>query len=208
MTYNITSALSVKSADKNFIEAGIHENISLDGIRVEKSVNGNNFIEIKLTNESGAAFTHTEYEPSRSTQDTDETFNNKATNQFARLLQLAKVFYTIEQLNSTAATFNNFEGMGAWFKQLIDGADKSKKMRVKIVYNDNGYTTLPRYAKYTFIEPMTVTKEESKIKPLSIDKFTRPEIVADKEVATTNPLFPNAGLVNSSTEHPFGAMVA
>ena len=72
MSYNILSALQIEKADKNFIEAGIHENIALSGVRNEKSQNGGNFIEFKFTNEFGAAFTHTEWEPSARPTDSVE----------------------------------------------------------------------------------------------------------------------------------------
>ena len=189
MAYKLTSALDVKLADKNFIEAGIHENISLVGVRAEKSVNGNNFIEFKFANDSNASFTHTEYEPSRTQMDTDETMDSKANNQLSRILQLMKVFYTTEALASTKAEFDSFEGMTKWVKESLDAADKTQKMRVKIVYNDKGFTTLPRYAKYTFIEPMSVSITDSKIKVLGIDTMVRPAIVADSEnTSISNPL--------------------
>ena len=56
---------------------------------------------------------------------------------------------------------------------FLNNANKDILVRVKIVYNDNNYTTLPRYTKYTFIEPMILPEgETSSIVELSIDKFT------------------------------------
>lgn len=193
MTYNILSALQVEKADKNFIEAGIHENIKLDGVRAEKSQSGSNFIEFKFSNEFGASFTHTEWEPSARPTDTVEQIKSKNDNQLSRILQLMLVFYSREELVAGVATLESFESLSAWVKALLDRADKSRLMRIKVVYNDRGYTTLPKYAKYTFIEPMTVALAETKIKPLSIDIFKRPEIVADKEtLLVTSPFAGNA----------------
>lgn len=70
---------------------------------------------------------------------------------------------------------------------MLNKVDKSKKLRVKVVYNDKGYTTLPNYAKYTFIEPMELAEgKASSIAMLNIDQFTKP-VVADKEVKNDNP---------------------
>ena len=61
-------------------------------------------------------------------------------------------------------------------------------LRVKIVYNNKGYTTLPNYCKFTFIEPMNLPEGQvSKITELNIDVFVRP-ITADKETTDVNPL--------------------
>ena len=67
--------------------------------------------------------------------------------------------------------------------------------KVKIVYNDKGYTTLPSYVKFASIEPMNIPmgfyeegKNESMIREITgIDQFTKP-IIADKEVKEVNPL--------------------
>lgn len=198
MAYNINAALNVKTADVNFIEAGIHENLSLAGIRAEKSVNGNNFLEIKLVNEAGATFTHTEYEPSAFPGDAPDKLQSKQDNQLSRILQLLKVYYSEEDLLKAAGELNSFEEMTQWVKRAAEAADKSKKLRVKVVYNEKGYTTLPKYAKYTFIEPMDVSATDSKIKQLAIDLFVRP-IVADKEATTVSNPFAAAASTVSTT---------
>ena len=64
-------------------------------------------------------------------------------------------------------------------------ADKTKKIRIKVVYNKSGYTTLPNYAQYTFVESMDIPTDKSKIRILSIDTMERPQ--ADKEVVVNNP---------------------
>ena len=47
---------------------------------------------------------------------------------------------------------------------------------------------MPKYAKYTFIEPMSKVNEgKSVIVKLGIDQFDKP-VIADKEKADPNPL--------------------
>ena len=71
---------------------------------------------------------------------------------------------------------------------LLNAANKDILLKVKIVYNNKGYTTLPTYCKFTFIEPMNLPEgQKSKITELNIDLFVRP-VVADKENKEENPL--------------------
>ena len=81
---------------------------------------------------------------------------------------------------------------------FLNNANKDILVRVKIVYNDNNYTTLPRYTKYTFIEPMILPEgETSSIVELSIDKFTK-SVVEDRETTVTNPLEPSSASVTDN----------
>lgn len=88
-----------------------------------------------------------------------------------------KVWYSLSVLSYIAS---NFETFGNWVATMMNAADKSILVRIKVVYNNSGYTGLPRYWKYTFIESMAVEAKDSKIKELGIDLFQRPE-VGDKE---------------------------
>ena len=108
-------------------------------------------------------------------------------------MQILLCFYKDEELIFNSSTF---EGWAKEVADYLNKADKSKLVRVKIVYDNKGYTTLPSYAKYTFIEPMTVSKENSAIVELGIDNFTRPIIADNEEVVdslkvTTNEENPN-----------------
>ena len=161
------------------IPAGIIEDVVISEVRVETSKNGNVYIAFTF-DKDGATASQTEWEP-RKWPDMDE---DACTKQVKHTLQILECYYPKEVLNFKGETFKEFAN---WVKALMDKADLSKKLRVKFVYKDNGYIELPKYCMYTFIEPMTVSKEESKIAELSIDQFTKP-IVADKEVPVINPL--------------------
>ena len=100
------------------------------------------------------------------------------------MLQILNCYYKDEELDFNGESFEQF---AQWITDMLNKVDKNKKLRAKIVYNEKGYTTLPNYAKYTFIEPMELPEgQASSITMLNIDQFTKP-VVADKEVKNDNP---------------------
>jgi len=183
--YNLNDSISVEiNSSANYINAGIQDNITITEVRKETSVGGNKFIEFKFKQDvTNSVATHTEWEPTKTSMDTDESFKDKCNKQFTRILRILLCYYTEEQLKQAASsvTLNSFDDLGDFVKRALEKADLSKKLRVKFVYNDNGYITLPKYTKYLFIEPMSV--ENTTMRILSIDKIERP-IKADVEDMT------------------------
>ena len=172
--YSKERASQVIKKDIKYIPAGIQENVALDSARLAESPTGRSYIEIKFSKD-GATMTRTEWEPRRTEMDTDETYQSKEDKQFSRVMQILLCFYKDEELVFNCSTFKE------WATEVVNylnKADKTKLVRAKVVYDDRGYATLPQYAAYTFIEPMTV--ETSSIIELGIDRFTRP-VVADVE---------------------------
>lgn len=174
--YSKERAQKIEKNDTKYIPAGIQENVALKSARVTTSPQGNMFLEI-VFEKDGATLTQTEWKPTKFGNMTEEDLQKKEDTQFSRMMQILLCFYKDEELIFNATSFADW---AAEIANYLNKADKSKLLRVKIVYNNKGYTTLPTYAKYTFIEPMSVSKEDSAIIELGIDKFTRP-IVADKE---------------------------
>ena len=183
-----------------YLEAGIHDDVKLVSARTAVSMNGNNFLEIKFEKD-GKELTHTEWEPTPNPSRSAEENQTKATNQVSRIMQILKCFYPVEALIFSGTSYKEFI---TWVANLLNAADKTKLCKVKVVYNSKGYTTLPNYAKFTFIEPMVLPEGvESKITELGIDVFTRP-VVADREVAEVNPLeFNTATVKQDSNDLPF-----
>ena len=185
--YSSERAEAIVMKDVAFLEAGIHDNVKLDNVRIDKSINGNYFIEFKF-DKDGKTMTHTEWEPSKNSPQgtlSEQEFQIKCDNQFKRLSQILKCWYTKEELSFNGESFKELID---WVKEKADNVDKSKLLRIKVVYNNSGYTTLPKYAKYTFIEPMSVVDAgESKIVKLGMDLFTKP-VVADLEKSDPSPL--------------------
>jgi hypothetical protein len=191
MVFSTNKAMLLPKNDVSYIESGIHENITLTNVIKNVSTNGSNFLEFTFTNESGANMKHTEFEPSSSAQNYEE----RVLKQMSRILQILGVFFTKEDLVS--GDLNSVTDFYQWVLNKYAVADKTKKMRIKVVYNDKGYTTLPNYSTYTFVESMTITKENSKIRILSLDKMVRP--VADKEPAANNPFMIPASTAETGT---------
>ena len=174
--YSKERAQKIEKNDTKYIPAGIQENVALKSARVTTSPQGNMFLEI-IFEKDGATLTQTEWKPTKFGNMTEEDLQKKEDTQFSRMMQILLCFYKDEELIFNATSFADW---AAEIADYLNKADKSKLLRVKIVYNNKGYTTLPTYAKYTFIEPMSVSKEDSAIVELGIDKFTRP-VIADKE---------------------------
>lgn len=176
--YSKERAQNIAKKDVKFIPAGIQENVQLKGARIAESPTGRKFFEITFEKD-GATLTQTEWKPdSKNGQLSEEAVQQKEDTQFSRVMQTLLCFYKDEDLVFNGTTFEEFA------KEVVDylnNANKEILLRVKVVYNDKGYTTLPSYAKYTFIEPMTLPEgKTSAITELGIDNFTKP-VVADVE---------------------------
>lgn len=185
MGYNKEAALAVTDYKSNYIPAGIQENITLDKVEVATSPTGNKYFQITFSNEDGQTATHTEWEPKMGTFTKTEADLDRAMNrQYKRMLQILMCFYKDEQINFNGEKFIDFAN---YIATMLNASDKSIKLRVKFVFNSKGYITLPSKVDDIFIEPISVSKEESKIKIMPDDIITRP-IIADKEVKNDNPL--------------------
>lgn len=182
--YSKEKAASVVKRDVKYIPAGIHENVTLKSVKTEVSPNGGHFLEM-IFEKDGATMIHTEWEPKLGGYtDTPEKLQDKETNQYSRMLQILTCFYDESQIDFNGSSFSEFS---SYIVNMLNAANKDKKLRVKVVYNKNGYTTLPNYAKYTFIEPMELPEgKTSAIVQLSIDTFIKP-VVADIEKENSNP---------------------
>lgn len=184
MIYSTELANQIQESKNKYLEAGIHDNVKFVSARVDKSINGNIFIEFKFEKDE-QTMTHTEWESTKKPMESEEDFQNRANRQVKRILQILSCFYPKEALIFAGSSFSEFAN---WVVNLLNAANKDILLRVKIVYNNKGYTTLPNYCKFTFIEPMNLPEGQvSKITELNIDVFVRP-ITADKETTDVNPL--------------------
>lgn len=179
MIYSTELANNTPDFVSKYLEAGIQDNVKLVSARTDKSINGSFFLEIKFEKD-GKELTHTEWENSKFPNQTEEDYQNRCTRQVKRMLQILECFYPKEALTFAGSSYEEF---AKWVANLLNTANKDILLRVKIVYNKNGYTNLSTYG--TFIEPMTV--EKSNIVQMNKDVFIRP-IIADKEVKEDNPL--------------------
>lgn len=179
MIYSSQRAKTIQKKDFTYLGAGIHDNVKLTNVRVDESVQGNKFIEFTFTDDIGRSMTHTEWEPTLGPNMTENDLQAKCDNQFKRIDQILECFYPNEE--DRMFTGSSFADFANWILYMLNKADRETLLRIKAVYNQRGYVTLPRYAKYTFIEPMSKVNEgKSVITKLNIDDFEKP-IVADDE---------------------------
>lgn len=182
MGYSKKAAQEVSDFKSKYMNAGINEGVSIDKVEVKVSPNGNKMFDITFINEQGQTAVHTEWEPKMAPwmKDKSDLERNQA-RQFKKMLQILMCYYTDEQINFEGEDFMSFAN---YIATMLNAADKTKKLRLKLVYNKDGYTTIPTAVDDTFIEPMDVA--ESKIQITAKDIIVRP-VIADKEVTVNNP---------------------
>lgn len=179
--YSTKNAIE-SSNGSSYMSAGIHDNVTLTEVKVDKSPNGNDFLEITFTDENGRTVTETEWQNKKGMWiKTDEDLQTRDNQQFGRILQVINAIIPAEK--QVDAELNTFVEMITWVKdQLIPYIPENKKLRIKTVYDNKGYITTSHNG--VFIESMSVTT--SKIEKLPRDRFERP-VIADAE-RTSDPL--------------------
>ena len=193
--YSITPATKSEETSRNFIDVGIHENVELLNVRFDKSPSGNKFIVFEF-DKDGKALSHTEWEP----KDNDpEVLKNKIENQMKRLKHIATKYMPADSVNLDA---DSFDELATKYIAILGNKFKGVKVRVKVVYSNSGFTTLPKYI--PFIENMNDTpKEKSRLEIISIDKMTREP--RPMNITTNNNPFDNTSedkVQEPSTENP------
>jgi hypothetical protein len=176
--YTVNKTVDSEGRSANFIDVGIHEDVELKGVEYKTSPNaGNEFIVFHFEKE-GKTLSHTEWKP----KDQDpEKLENKTNNQIKRVKHIVTKFISEDVYTFQASDFKSFclETI-----KLLGNSYVGKKVRIKVVYSFNNFTSLPNYV--PFIEKMEIPKNQSKLEILSIDKMTKER--ADVETpAQTNP---------------------
>ena len=205
MLYN-TSTVSVDIAkNSNYVEAGIIENAELKSIRYAVSEKGNEFIEFTFEDSTGSKLTQTEYKPSGKTSEEEL---EKTIKQMQRIKQIVCGYdeknpetITYLQPSEYSVQANDFKSFCEGTIRLLNNRYVGKKVRIKAVYSDKGFVTLPKYSKFVFIEPMTIPVEKSAIRILGIDKIVRP--VLEKSTGAANPFDAPVKQAPSHSDLPF-----
>lgn len=160
----------------SYMPVGINENVDLKEVNVNKTQNGRDFLEIIFENEQGQTATMTEWKNEKNMWiKTDEDLQRRDDAQFGRILQVINAYRgeTYEDFEA-----NSFIDMINWAKKQLTELGKEGQMRLKVVYDKNGYTKVSNLG--VFVEPMDVAKEESQIKLWKNDLLERP-VQPDKE---------------------------
>lgn len=175
--YDMNKKVPKEGNGSAYLEPGIYENIVLKDVVATQSPNGNPFLAFYFSDENGNVVPKTEWQPN------GDNVETKVENQMKRVKHIAvnSGLLTEEEFIFQAEDFEDFT-------KKIEEKLKSKKdkwndckLRIKVVYDWNNYTTLPNYTKYTWLENMQIPREQSKIKILGIDKMERdvPDTTAD-----------------------------
>ena len=163
----------------SYMPVGINENVTLKEVNVNKTQNGRDFLEIVFQNEQGQTATMTEWKNEKNMWiKTDEDLQRRDDAQFGRILQV------IDAANGSHTDFegSSFAEMINWVKAQLEPAtnpaNMRQGMRLKVVYDKNGYTKVSSLG--IFVEPMNVAEEQSQIKLWKNDLLERP-VQPDKE---------------------------
>lgn len=186
MGYSKKAAQEVSDFKSKYMPAGINENVHIDKVEVKTSPQGNKMFDITFMNDMGQTAIHTEWEPKMAPWMTSKAdLERNQARQYKKMMQILLCFYTDEQINFEGESFTEFAN---WIATMLNAASKDKKLRLKLVYNKDGYTTLPTAVNDPFIEPMALaegTEYQVKI-DTSKDIIVRP-VIADKETKNDNP---------------------
>lgn len=179
-----TATINNEEFNSNYIPVGINDNITLKEVSVEKSPQGKDFLRVTFENEAGQTAEFTEWKNEKNMWiKTDADLQNKDNQQFGRIIQLINCFTTTPDVE-----INSFDEMIKWVKGILDPFIKDKKkLRLKVIYNKNGYTQVSKYG--TYVEPMDVT--ESQIKLFKNDLLERPvkaDVEKPADPLATNPI--------------------
>lgn len=186
MSYIVNKSINSEARQTNFIDVGIHDNVELKSIEYKISPNGNPFLVLTFEKD-GKLLTHTEYEP----KDRDgNILENKKLNQIKRLKHIFTKFVSEDEFTIETETFEDFCKS---IIRILKGKFEGKKVRVKVVYSNKNYTSLPKYV--PFIERMDVEKSDLEI--LSIDKMVKDS--PDKVTTTPNP-YSDLAELNTASE--------
>ena len=177
----------------NYIPVGINDDIYLKEVNVKKSPTDKDFLEIVFENKDGQTVSMSEWKNEKNMWiKTDEDLQRRDNIQFGRIMQIISCFYDkIEDKE-----INSFYDMINWVKEQLTPMIATKKaLRLKVVYDKKGYTTVSPNG--IFVEPMSV--ETTQIKKFARDSFER-LIKADDE--STDPL---ASVTTDSTPATSGS---
>ena len=185
MGYSKEKAIKAEDFKSSYMPAGINENCVLDKVEVKMSPTEKPILQIDFKNEDNQALYHTEWEPKMAPwMKTNEDLEDSMNKQYKRMLEIMLCFYKDEDIDFNGERFIDFANYVA---NKLNNADKTIKLRIKVVYNKDGYTTLPNSVSRKFIEPMTISKENSQITiDPKYDTIVRP-IIANKETVVENP---------------------
>lgn len=216
--YTIDTEVLKPSSTQTYISSGIENNVELSA-RADISTSGKPYLELMYINDSNQNVKRTEWEVnalpivaecSPKQKDMLVTIaerngnvpleeareiwlKNKQRAQMSRIIYAASFVVPEEELKGLS--FNTFNEFVTFVANKINERSKGVKLRVKFVYDNKGYVNTPDYVSSTtpWIESMTVSEEDSKIKILPNDVMVRTQPAGISAPRTTSPLETSTG---------------
>lgn len=201
--FSTKEAKAFVNSESKFLSAGIVDNIDIKEIRQGVSPNkGSKYISVTFV-KNDSTVNSTFWEPGSQPNDTQDKIKERFLKTMCRLTQIVESYYPVED-PMTECQVENFDQLASWFINVMNARDKSKLVRVKFVYNKDGYLSLPTYAKYRFIEPMDKPENWTE-EPVTIsdrDQMIRP-VVADPVKSNANPFKAQTESKTTTANNPF-----
>ncbi len=180
-----TAVVNNEEFTSKYMPVGINDDVVLKNVEIKKSPTGLDYIEFIFADKNGREVTMTEWQNKKNMWiKTDEDLQHRDDIQFGRIMQILNCYIdTMPEVE-----LESFASMIAWVESKLNSiANRSDvKLRLKVIYDKNGYTRVSNNG--IFVEPMS--KTETQIKKFARDLFERP-IVADKET-NSDPLTINS----------------
>jgi hypothetical protein len=191
----------IESEDRkfNFIDFGIHDNVTLTEIKVDKSPTGKDYLAFTFTSEDGKQLTKNEWKPQINEDQGHDVLMSKVKNQAKRIKHIMTKYMADDQ-TKVEYNYDNWAAYAQAVKAKLDPVKHTGKMRIKAVYDNKGYVSLPNYV--PFMESMAIPKADSELSILSSDKRERPSS-GDTEVKTSNPFESEPNTASPPNDLPF-----
>jgi hypothetical protein len=176
MLYKVTEDLQKKNVSNRYMDVGINENVKMTSVEY-KQTEKTEFLAFYFENEDKAKLSHTEWKIRQSVplaqMDTEAAalYLKLMNEQIRRINAIVTTFISPEKFRKIEG--ETFEEFAKATIAALGTSFENVKVRIKVVYDKRNFTSLPKYTNYTWIEPMTVSKENSEIKIFTSDKLTK-----------------------------------
>jgi hypothetical protein len=177
MLYSVTPDIQKKETSNRYMGPGIHENTDLVSVEFKRTDKGNELLAFYFENDLKEKLSHTEWKVTlkkdlnNMTDKESKIYFSLVSNQIKRINAIVTTFITEEAFRQVKG--DTFEQFALNTIKALGNSYKSLKVRIKVVYDKRNFTALPAYTNYDWIEPMTIPKEQSRIKILAKDKMAK-----------------------------------
>lgn len=188
-----TATTNNEDFTSSYMPVGINDNCILKSVEIQTTTQGKKFLRITFEDDQQRTAEMSEFENTKGMYiKTDEDLQNANNRQFGRLLQIVKCYFT----EIPDVELNTFVDMINWIKSTLDPLiPTKKKLRLKVIYNKRGYSTVSSNG--IFVEPMDI--KQTQIKLFKRDLLERP-IKADEEKPADPLAMTNSTPVTENTD--------